>query len=139
MPTEIDFNEEFNDSYEFIRNRKTEFYDLFYEKFFNSSPSIKKTFENTDMNVQKMVLEKAIVYMINFFVTKKANDFLIETAKRHMALNINNEMYDLFMESLLLTLSEIYPRFSNKCAIAWRITMSPGFEFMKHYGDIEPK
>ena len=139
MPTEIDFTELFNDSYEAVHERKSEFYDLFYEKFLNSSFLVKKAFENTDLTVQKKVLEEALVHMINFCITKKASKYLQEIAQMHIELNLHADMYDLFVHSLLSTLSECYPKFSNECSIAWRITLSPGIEFMKHYGDIAPK
>ena len=139
MPIEIDFDELFNDSYEEISNNKSEFYDLFYKKFLNSSFIVKNAFENTDMNVQKEMLEKAIVHLINFGVSKKATAYLLGIARKHEGLHIPAELYDLFIHSLLAALSELYPRFSNECAIAWRITLSPGIEFMKHYRDVSHK
>ena len=136
MSNEIDFDELFNDSYERISNNKTEFYDLFYERFLNSSFLVKNAFKNTDMTVQKKMLQKALVHLISFSVSRKASEYLQEIAQKHIELNIHAEMYDLFIHSLLSALSECYPRFSNECAVAWRITLSPGIEFMKHYGDV---
>ena len=60
MSNEIDFDELFNDSYERISNNKTEFYDLFYERFLNSSFLVKNAFKNTDMTVQKKCFKKLL-------------------------------------------------------------------------------
>ena len=138
MPTEMDFNELFNDSLEAVQH-SDEFYELFYEKFINSSILIKKAFENTDMTVQKTKLKESLAYLVNFSVTKRANEHLMEMAQGHVDLNISVEMYDLFINTLLSTLNECDPKFSNECGIAWRIILSPGIEFMKYYGDIASK
>ena len=137
MPAEVDFNTLFNDSYEAISINKSEFYDLFYNKFVNSSFLVKNAFKDTDMVVQKEMLGKAVVHMINFSVSKMATKYLLDIARKHAEINIPTELYDLFIHSLLSALSEFYPRFSNECAIAWRITLSPGIELMKHYSDMK--
>ena len=78
------------------------------------------------------------IFRTALFVTKVANDSLIKLAHRHkVELNVSSELYDLFMHSLLTTLSQFYSKFDNKCALAWRITMVPGIELMKHMPDLE--
>lgn len=135
MPQEIDFNELFNDSYEYILNNDIEFYETFYSYFINTSPKIKEAFKYTDMTIQKKMLKKAIIQVTNFFVSKKAHPILIKLALKHRDMNINGELYDLFIESFLETLKKTYPYYSEDCSLAWRITLSPGIEFMKHYPD----
>lgn len=137
MNDEIDFNEVFNDSFEFVLNNSTEFYELFYTNFVNSSPLVKKAFKNTDMDKQSLMLKTAIVNLVNFVASKKADKYLVLIARRHHNLNIEFDLYDLFMHSLLATLDQLYPKFNSECAAAWRITLAPGFEFMKHVGAIE--
>lgn len=137
MESEIDFAEKFNDSFELVRRSNTEFYSIFYERFVNSSYSVKLAFSNTDMDKQKAMLKTALVLLVNFFVSKKASPDLIHLARMHYELNIRSEMYELFINALLFSLSEIDPNFNNKTAVAWRVTLSPGIEFMKHFNDFD--
>ena len=88
------------------------------------------------MEAQKKMLEHAILNMIGFSVSKNADEHLVKIAQKHSERNIDAEMYDIFMDSLLVTLSDCYPLFSNECAVAWRIILSPSLEFMKHYGEL---
>jgi len=138
MNTNIDFNEWFNDSYEYVLENDELFFNEFYRVFISSSPEIKVAFKNTDMTKQKDMLRVAIAYMVNFFVTKIADVHLIQTGKHHSeALKVNPQMYELFVDSLLITLENTYSRYNSKCGLAWRITLSPGIELMKHSSEIE--
>lgn len=133
MNETIDFNELFNDSYEYIVEDSEIFFSDFYQFFLTTSPEVREAFKNTDMPHQKMMLRGAIVFMINFFVTKTADSNLINIGIRHKEiLKIEPHLYELFMDSLLLSLKKNYPRYTEKCGLAWRITLSPGLEFMKH-------
>ena len=130
---EFDFNELFNDSYEFVLNNSDEFFDRFITTFINSSPLIKEAFRNTDMDNQKSMLKKAITHMVIFFTTKRASPYLIAISKAHINThNIAPHLYENFINTLISTLDEIEPHFSNETAVAWRITLAPGIEFMKH-------
>ncbi len=137
MSKAIDFNKVFNDSYDFVMANEAKFYGQFYKNFILSSPLILVAFENTNMARQNTMLKVAISNMVGFFVTKVATEYIISMAHMHKGLNIKHELYDLFMESLLLTLKQLYPHYNNECAVAWRITMAPGIEFMKHITDFE--
>jgi len=130
---EFDFNELFNDSYEFVLNNSDEFFDRFITTFINSSPLIKEAFRNTDMDNQKSMLKKAITHMVIFFTTKRASPYLIAISKAHIEThNIAPHLYENFINTLISTLEEIEPHFSHETAVAWRITLAPGMEFMKH-------
>jgi len=136
MYDDIDFNEIFNDSYAAILEDEISFYALFYQNFIKQSPFIKETFSNIDLHSQGKLLNKAIAHLIEFSFTKKADHYLIDLAKSHKSkLHIDNEMYDLFMNALLLSLKQFYPKFNNNCAVAWRILLAPGIELMKHIPD----
>ncbi len=136
MSKAIDFNEVFNDSYDFVMANDNEFYKQLYENFISSSPLVEVAFKNTDMEKQKDMLRVAISNMVGFFVSKVATEYIISMAHMHKNLNIKTELFDQFMASLLLTLKQCYPGYNNECAVAWRITMAPGIEFMKHITDI---
>ncbi len=128
----IKFDDIFNDSYDFVMANETQFYEQFYKNFVLSSPLILHAFENTNMAKQNQMLKVAIPNLVGFFVSRVATDYIISMAHMHKDFNIKYELYDLFIDSLLLTLKNLYPAYNNKCAVAWRITMAPGIEFMKH-------
>lgn len=134
--SEIDFNELFNDSYEYVMNNDDHFYEAFYTIFISKSPKIKAAFKNTDLEKQKDMLRDAVATMVSFFVTKKASDYLVRLASMHSKiLGKNTELYELFVESLLQCLEDTYPKYNALCGIAWRITLAPGIEFMLHCKD----
>ena len=138
MKTDIDFSEFFNDSYEYVLTNDELFFSEFYRVFISSSPEIKVAFKDTDLTKQKEMLRDSIAYMVSFFVTKIADMRLIQTGKHHsQALKINPQMYEFFVDSLLIALENTYPRYNSKCGLAWRITLSPGIELMKHSTEIE--
>jgi hemoglobin-like flavoprotein len=136
MSKEIDFNEVFNDSYKYVLNNNETFYKKFYEIFLDSDPRINKTFMAISIEKQIHMLNDAVCNLVHFFVTKVADQHLIDTARHHsQSIKIGNDMYGLFLSSLIKTLECEYPRYTNNCAIAWRITLAPGIEFMKYYSD----
>ncbi|MDX2319887.1 MAG: globin [Moritella sp.] len=135
---EIDFNELFNDSYGFILTSEDDFYECFYTKFTDASPIIAEVFRNTDMVNQKLMLRKAVSYMVNFFVTKKAREHFVSIACLHKdKLQIDPILYEIFIDTLLATLAEFYPRYNNAVGVSWRITLAPGVEFMKHISKLD--
>ncbi|EDM26562.1 hypothetical protein LNTAR_02102 [Lentisphaera araneosa HTCC2155] len=133
---EIDFNKLFNDSYEYIQNHSDEFYDCFYQHFIESSPKIGEKFTGVNLENQKLMLQQAISHTIGFFVTKTASPYILNIAKQHQNLGVSDEMYELFMTSLIFTLEKQYPHYTAECGLAWRIFMSPALELMKHINDV---
>lgn len=135
---DIDFNALFNDSYEFVLNSEDDFYDAFYTKFIAASPEIAQAFRHTDMENQKSMLRKAVAYMVNFFVTKRARKHFVDIACLHKdQLKIDSTLYDVFIDTLLDTLAAFYPRYNNAVGVSWRITLAPGLEFMKHISKLD--
>jgi len=138
MIMDIDFNELFNDSYEFVLNSEDDFYDVFYIKFIAASPEIGEAFKNTDMVNQKLMLRKAVSYMVNFFVTKRARKYFVTIACLHKEqLKIDPALYDIFIDTILETLEVFYPKYNNAVGVSWRITLAPGLEFMKHISELD--
>lgn len=138
MNNPVDFNELFNDSYEHIMKNDEQFFSDFYNLFTSSSPKVRDAFKNTDIHRQRRMLRSAIAYMTNFFVTKIADDYLIKIGKHHKnVLEIEPQFYELFITTLLISLKNNYRHYNEKCGIAWRITLSPGIELMKHAANIE--
>lgn len=130
----IDLNQLFNDSYERISENSDEFFDAFYKSFLGKSKEIDQLFTNVDMEKQKIVLRESLVYMISFYSTKVAGDYLIELADLHQnKLKITPSMYQEWLDALIEALTKVDKIFNKDVELAWRITLSPGIEFMQHY------
>ena len=133
MNEAVDFNEIFNDSYSFILEHEAVFYNTFYELFLDSSPRVREIFKNTNIDLQKKILHGSIVNIINFSVSKIASSKLIALAHQHKNdLHIDDELYDLFIDTFLKALEKTYPKYNKGCEVAWRVSLAPGVEFMKH-------
>lgn len=129
----------FNDSYERIVNwelpasSQDNFFSSFYDRFIASSPAVKEAFRNTDMERQARMLRQSIVFLINFYATGNADDFLKRIADRHAKqdLDIRPELYDLWLESLLATVREYDPKCDDETEDAWRKVLTVGIDYMK--------
>ncbi|WNO09581.1 hypothetical protein [Teredinibacter sp. KSP-S5-2] len=133
----IDFSEVFNDSFDTIRLNSATFYDRFYQVFREASPDIDRVFNGVDIEKQKDMLHIAIMHLVQFFVSKEADSYLLKVAYHHKKIyQVSDEMYDLFFDSLMQTLSEFYPKYGPTCRVAWKITLAPGLELMKNIADI---
>jgi len=123
----------FNDSIERCQS-DPKFLSLFYQKFVISNSEVREKFANTDMAQQKMMLH-ASLYMIMFSIqgNEAASVYLDRVAYRHSKseLDIRPELYDLWLITLIETVSEIDPLFNNKVESAWNKVMTHGIEYMK--------
>ena len=123
----------FNDSLERCQTNPC-FLTEFYKKFVVSNPEVQKKFERTNMHQQKMMLH-ASLYMIMLSTrdNEAAGVYMERVAKRHSRaeLDIPPELYDLWLETLIKTVSEIDSIYSDKVEQAWRKVMSHGIAFMK--------
>lgn len=90
------------------------------------------------MHHQKMMLH-ASLYMI--MLAAQNNDaafvYLERVAKRHSksALDIKPELYDIWLETLIETVSEIDTIFNANVENAWREVMNYGIAYMKSQYD----
>jgi len=115
------------------------FFTRFYEIFLGSSEKVATKFNNTDMDGQIKMLQKAMYQLISFYLLKSSGDYLHEIASSHSKHrhNINPEFYDLWLSALLQTVSEIDPEYTPELKLAWEIVMSPGILYLKHHYDLE--
>ena len=109
------------------------FLTLFYQKFVISNAGIREKFAHTDMQSQKMVLH-ASLYMIMLATqdNKAANVYLEQIANRHSKeeLDISPDLYGYWLESLIKTVGEIDPDYSEEIEKAWRTVMGYGIDYM---------
>jgi hemoglobin-like flavoprotein len=119
-----------------LSNRGKTFFKQFYDTFFSKSGEISEKFANVDMSTQIGVLQKSMVHIISFYVTKTDTEYLLSIARTHSRdeYDIKPEYYDVWLESLLETVRILDPEFEDKIELAWQLAMTPGIQFMKfHY------
>lgn len=111
------------------------FFRRFYENFLASSERVREKFSATDMERQEKVLQKGLYQLITFYLTKSDSQFLREIARVHDKdhFSIESDLYDLWLEALLVTVEEMDPEYNADLELAWRIVMTPGILYMKHH------
>lgn len=115
-------------------NQRPEFLDRFYEAFTGSSPDIRKKFEHTDFDMQKKVLRDSLFLMLSAAGTTGgfAHVQLEKLAKRHSRtdLDIKPEWYELWLDTLLETVAEFDPDYTDEIDAAWRDSMKDGIDLL---------
>lgn len=130
----------FSDSYERIFGDQIQiggagkdFYDYFYQRFLTSHPAVAEAFRNTDMERQKQLLRKSLLYSISFMTNKNNFHSMERIAKLHSKqhYNIQPELYDYWMNSIVDAVKKFDPQFNDDVELAWRLAFTPGITYMK--------
>lgn len=110
-----------------------DFFNRFYSHFLQSSPEIYDKFAKTNMRNQVTILKNFLVHLQSYYQTGNINSRLAEVAVTHnrSGQNIQAHLYDLWLSSLLKTLAECDPKYSNKVKDAWVHVLTPGIDYMK--------
>ena len=118
-----------------ITERGQVFFRRFYENFLASSDRVKEKFASTDMEQQQRVLQKGVYQLISFYLTKSDSQLLRDIARSHdkRHYDIESDLYDMWLESLIATVAEMDSQYDSDLELAWRIVMTPGILYMKHY------
>lgn len=133
----LNFTQLFNDSYERLMVAgQHDFFQTFYRHFVAASPEVAAAFANTDMEKQYDMLHLSLMQMMSFASDRRANSYLEQIATHHANLNIRANLYDLWRESLLNSVRELDSQYDAQVELAWRITLAPGLEFMRAYGQL---
>jgi len=122
----------FNDSIERC-SRNPEFLRRFYALFLASSDAVAKKFEQTDLRKQARMLKTSLYTMMLASSESERVAHLERLAQLHSraGLDIKPELYDLWLDKLVQTVSECDPLFDTETGTAWRRVLQPGIEFMK--------
>lgn len=112
------------------------FLDRFYELFIASSPKVAELFRDTEMERQKNMLKASLYEMLVAAGTAKgpAHNELARLAQRHRDLGVTDEMYDLWLESLVEAARDHDTHFSDELEQDWRNTLRAPLELMKSPG-----
>ncbi len=124
----------FNDSFDRVSN--TDFFDIFYTLFLNSSKEVANKFAGTDMRRQKQMLKQSIAYMLSFYTSRIPSKRLKALANIHSKkyIDIRPELYQLWLNSLVEAVKRCDRNFCSQTEEAWRSVMKPGIDFMiKNY------
>ena len=112
------------------------FFDTFYEIFLASSEKIPVFFANTDFEKQKEMLAHSLTMML-LYAEKgdEAGLFIQNLGKKHGkdGLKIKAQFYDLWLDSLVLSIKKHDPEYSDELELQWRKAVSGGVEIMKSY------
>lgn len=137
----MSYIQDFYDSYERIFGKQTRindsgliFFDQFYKRFANADDDIKKAFENTDMERQKRMLKKSLLYCVSFTLSDKSLEHMKGIGEIHDKnhLNINPKVYDTWLECMIATVKEFDPEFNSRVDLGWRLAFSQGITMMKY-------
>ncbi|MEN8131187.1 MAG: globin [Pseudomonadota bacterium] len=132
----MNYEETFDKSYKRVMStsrHSTSFFDAFYDRFIKSSPIVAQHFSNTDMERQKTMLKKSFYSLFAFYATNISDDYIEKIADRHgkKELNIELDLYDLWLENLIDTVRDYDPDFNKEIELAWRLVLSAGITYMK--------
>ena len=107
------------------------FFDRFYEIFLAASPKVREKFAQTDFNRQKGALRASLFRMLSA-VKDGPESQLDPLAERHSSrqLNIGAEMYDVWLDSLLVAVKECDPKFDPQVEKAWEGVMMVGISYL---------
>ena len=129
-------NKLFNNSFERCMHnaRPPGFLDRFYEIFIASSLEVAQKFLKTDFQHQVRALKASLCYlMMASGGSREAVQHLEEMARLHSRdhLNIQPELYDLWLTCLLQSVREYDERFDPETEMAWRRVLGFGIDYMK--------
>lgn len=110
----------------------SKFFDAFYENFFASSPAIRERFTNTDLTAQKHLLRAGILNLV-LYSRGMPDTKLRALGKSHSraVLDINPELYDLWLDALLRTIKEHDAKATDEDLVAWREILKKGISLIK--------
>jgi len=108
------------------------FFDDFYRHFLASSPEVRDKFAHTDMPAQKLLLRQGILNLV-MYARGMSDSKLRALGESHSRarLDIRPELYDLWLEALLLTISSHDPKFEPRVREAWREVLNKGIAVIK--------
>jgi hemoglobin-like flavoprotein len=112
------------------------FLDAFYQRFVASSYEVRAKFAKSDMLRQVQMLEDTLFVVANAVQGEEgspARSDLPRIAERHSRrdLDIRPELYDLFLECLIVTVRTHDAKFTPEVEAAWRETMGIGIDYMR--------
>ena len=112
----------------------TSFFDSFYQNFLGTSPVIASKFEKTDMKAQKQLLRAGILNLV-LYARGMPDSKLRAIGQSHSreGFDIRPELYDLWLDSLLLAVREHDGEAGAEDLAAWREVLGKGIALIKSF------
>ncbi|PTS85409.1 globin [Pseudomonas sp. HMWF032] len=109
-----------------------DFFDSFYRHFLASSPQVREKFTHTEMGGQKQLLRQGILNLV-MHARGMPDSKLRALGESHSRakLDIRPELYDLWLEALLLTIGEHDKQCTAEIRQAWREVLNKGIAIIK--------
>jgi hemoglobin-like flavoprotein len=110
------------------------FFEMFYERFFVACPAARPMFAKTDFARQHRLLQHAIGLLLAYDDQRADGpNLLSRVAERHGRndLKVHPSHYQLFVDSLILTVGAVDPQFTAETEAAWREATAKGIAYMK--------
>lgn len=120
-------HELFNDSLERCR-QDPGFMDRFHEVFLASSEDVRRHFEGVDLKKTRGMIQSSLPFLL---VANTAPSALAKTAHSHRQMDIEPELYEVWLDAMLQAVEQTDPEFDARIAQAWRVVVSRGIDFMK--------
>ncbi len=111
-----------------------EFFQAFYDRFFDESPSVRPMFATTDLGRQQRLLKHAIGLLLSYRPPEPDQpNILSRVAHRHGRedLKIDPALYPGFINSLMRTVASLDPEFTPAIGAAWREATADGIAYMQ--------
>ena len=86
---------------------------------------------------QRQMLQVSLDHMVYFAIDKEETKEIAQVAAAHArsGADIPERLYELWLDSLLATVSQFDPEYDAEIDAAWREALAPAIEYMKsHYG-----
>lgn len=135
----VDYMAEFRASLARVTTEELEdrFFSSFYDRFIGADESIAAMFSGTDMEHQKKMLRESLHELMDFSTSLKLNNYIVTLARIHgvRGRQVQPSSYDLWLDKLVESVSDIDPDSNTNVELAWRLVLSPGVTFMKFYYD----
>lgn len=108
----------------------------FYERFIASSPEVAEKFEGVDLERQAQMLADSLRLVLGAAKgLEQGRKHLEEIAKRHSSrgLGIGAHLYELWLDSLVQTASELDPEWEDDLGDVWRAALQPCIDHMTRH------
>ena len=111
--------------------RDGKFIDTFYDVFLSKSTEIAAKFEKTDFKIQKLMLRQSLLEMLCFDRgLSGADEEIKRLGHRHKELEIQPEMYSMWLDALCEAVQQHDPEYSADLEQLWRKAMLKSIEEM---------
>ena len=110
----------------------SQFLDLFYDRFINSSSDITALFSEVDLlRLKRMLRQSLIVVLMASEGSVHSQERIKSLSLLHLNLGVRRVHYDVWLDTLIAVVEEIDPQYDIQVEESWRAVMGVGVAIMK--------